>query len=50
MGKPDSDQNEGSIRKLVYFTGGMKTEFGIGFELEDGLLTRKNCRGKWEPE
>lgn len=50
MGKPDSDKMEDGKRNLIYFTGGLKTEAGIGFGFEDNLLIRKYCVGEWETE
>ncbi|MEO8637497.1 MAG: hypothetical protein ABI430_01185 [Candidatus Taylorbacteria bacterium] len=43
MGKPDRNFTENGETKLLYFTGGIKTELGISFELIDNALVKKNC-------
>lgn len=45
MGKPASDILRDGKRNLLYFSGGLKTEAGIGFEFEADSLIRKNCPG-----
>jgi hypothetical protein len=43
MGKPDSRSENQNKVKLIYFTGGLKTETGRSFEFKNNILIMKGC-------